>query len=114
LAPNDDCQLAIHFCHCQPPRYGQAFIVPEVRRFVDGTGKAICTSSAAPYLAFWRLLRCRVLSDSNAEVDAIRALPASLPINILAFLHGYQAWRGFLFSAVFALFNGILSCGGGA
>ena len=40
LAQRDDCQLAIHLCHCQPPRYRQAFIVPEVRRFVDGTGKA--------------------------------------------------------------------------
>jgi hypothetical protein len=73
------------------------------------------TGSAAAYLAFFILapLRSRVSSDSNAEVDAVRVLSASLPINIiLAFLLGYQAYRGFLFWAVFALFNGILSCCG--
>jgi|SRR6266436_545771 len=52
-------------------------------------------------------------ADIRPELDAIRPLPASLPINISAFLLGYQAYRGFLFWAVFALFNGILSCCGG-
>ena len=51
-------------------------------------------------------------SDSNAEVDAIRVLPASLPISILALVLGCQAHRGFLSWAVFALFNGILICRG--
>src|ERR1700730_13457415 len=35
----------------------------------------------------------------NAEVDAIRVLPASLPISILAFVLGWQAHRGFLWSS---------------
>jgi hypothetical protein len=57
-------------------------------------------------------LRRSASSDSNAEVDAIRVLPASLPISILAFVLGWQAHRGFVSWAVFALFNGILICRG--
>ena len=72
------------------------------------------TGSAAPYLAFSILasLRRSASSDSNAEVDAIRVLPASLPISMLAFVLGWQAHRGFLSWAVFALFNGFLICRG--
>ena len=68
----------------------------------------------APYLAFSILasLRRRASSDSNAEVDAIRVLLASLPISILAFALGWQTHRVFLSWAVFALFNGILICRG--
>src|ERR1700704_4856300 len=40
-AERDDCQLAVHFCHCQSPRHRLAFIVSEVWGFVDGSGKAI-------------------------------------------------------------------------
>ena len=74
------------------------------------TNRLRCT-----YLAFSILasLRRSASSDSNAEVDAIRVLPASLPISILAFVLGWQAHRGFLSWAVFALFNGILICRGG-
>jgi len=73
------------------------------------TNRLRCT-----YLAFSILasLRRSASSDSNAEVDAIRVLPASLPISILAFVLGWQAHRGFLSWAVFALFNGILICRG--
>lgn len=45
LAQRDDCQLAVHFRHS--PGYCQAFIVPEVWRFVDGTGKAICNAESS-------------------------------------------------------------------
>ena len=47
-------------------------------------------------------------ADIRPELDAIRPLPASLPISILVLVLGWQAHRGFLSWAVFALFNGIL------
>jgi hypothetical protein len=47
LAQRDDCQLAVHFCHCQSPRHRLSFIDPEVWRFVDGTGKAICDQESS-------------------------------------------------------------------
>ena len=37
----DDHQLAVHFCHRQPPRHCLAFIVLEIWRFLERTGKAI-------------------------------------------------------------------------
>lgn len=37
----DDGQLAIDLCDGEPPGHGLAFIVPEVWRFVEGSGKAI-------------------------------------------------------------------------
>ncbi len=42
LVQRDNCQLAVHFCNRQPPWHSLPFIVPEVWRFVDRTGKAIC------------------------------------------------------------------------
>ena len=47
LAQRDDCQLAVHFCHRQPPRNGLAFIVSEVGRFVEGSDKAICDAESS-------------------------------------------------------------------
>ena len=41
LAQRNNCKLAVHFCHRQSPRHRLAFIIPEVWRFVDRTGKAI-------------------------------------------------------------------------
>jgi hypothetical protein len=41
LAKRNDCQLAVHFCHCHSPRHCKSFIVPEIWRFVDGARKAI-------------------------------------------------------------------------
>jgi hypothetical protein len=41
LVQRDDRQLAVYLCHYQPPRHLLAFIVPEIWRFVDGTGEAI-------------------------------------------------------------------------
>jgi len=46
LAQRDDCQLAMHFCHCQSPRYCLAFVVAEVWLFVDGSGKTICDAES--------------------------------------------------------------------
>ena len=40
-AHRDNCQLAVHFCHSQSPWHGLAFVVPEVGRFVEGSGQAI-------------------------------------------------------------------------
>src|SRR5258708_32048118 len=42
LAQCDDGQLAVHFRRCQSPWHGLAFIVPEVGRFLEGPGEAIC------------------------------------------------------------------------
>ena len=47
LAQHYDCQLAVHFCNCQSPRHSLPFIVPEVWRFVDATGKAICDAESS-------------------------------------------------------------------
>jgi len=41
LAKHHDCQLAVHICNCQSPWHSLPFVVPEVWRFIDGTGKAI-------------------------------------------------------------------------
>ena len=41
LAKHCDRQFAIHFCHCQSPWDSLPFIVSEVGRFVDGTGKTV-------------------------------------------------------------------------
>jgi hypothetical protein len=71
------------------------------------TNRLRCT-----YLAFSILasLRRSVSSDSNAEVDAICVLPASLPISILAFVLGAGAPRLSVLGGL--LFNGILICRG--
>src|SRR6266550_1868230 len=47
LAQHYDCQLAVHFCNCQSPRHALSFVVPEVWRFADGTGKAICDAESS-------------------------------------------------------------------
>lgn len=47
LAKYHDCQLAVHFCHCQSPRHSLPFIVSEIWRFVDATGKAICDAESS-------------------------------------------------------------------
>src|SRR6267142_725258 len=47
LALHHDCQLAVHFCNCQSPRHSLLFVLPEVRRFVDPTGKAICDAESS-------------------------------------------------------------------
>src|SRR5258708_6689404 len=46
-AQRDDGQPAVHFCPRQPPRHGLAFIVPEVRRFVERSDKAICDAESS-------------------------------------------------------------------
>jgi hypothetical protein len=67
------------------------------------------TGSAAAYLAFLILapLRSRASDVMLRSVPSVR-LFASLPM----FLAGCQAYRGFRFCNVFALFNGILGCCG--
>src|SRR5258708_13346978 len=47
LAQYYDCQLAVHFCNFQSPRHSLSFVVPEVWRFADGTGKAICDAESS-------------------------------------------------------------------
>jgi hypothetical protein len=47
LAKRNDCQLTVHFCHYHSPRHCQSFIVPEVWRFVDVAGKAICDTESS-------------------------------------------------------------------
>src|SRR5260370_29667753 len=47
LAQDYDCQLAVHFSNCQSPWHCLAFVVPEIWRFVDGTGKAICDAKSS-------------------------------------------------------------------
>jgi hypothetical protein len=46
-AQRDDCQLAVHFCHCQSPRHSLVFIVPEVGRFVERSDEAICDAESS-------------------------------------------------------------------
>src|SRR4029077_9720354 len=47
LAQHDDGQLTVHFCNYQSPWHSLPLIVPEIWRFADGTGKAICDAESS-------------------------------------------------------------------
>src|ERR1700712_3321061 len=46
-AQDDESQVAVHLSDCQSPWQGLAFIVPEVGRFVEGSGKAVCDAESS-------------------------------------------------------------------
>ena len=47
LAMHENGQLAVHFCNRQSPWHSLPLIVPEIWRFVDGTGKPISNAESS-------------------------------------------------------------------
>ena len=45
LAQQHDCQLAVHFCNCQPPWHSLLLVVPEIGDSSIGLAKRSATRS---------------------------------------------------------------------